>query len=275
MIVTPHAQSSTSISVSWMAEAGDPVLQPGSITVSEYDAKGNLRTTKTNFTVDGGPALFTGLMPGTTYNYTLSASISTESGFAPFGPIGPCPCATPSPAGKQPDTPSTPSQPPGPSSPGQQGSFKGYDYSGAVKNVQALAKPFGKIVVSWSDTGWSADTLVLQRAQQINSFTFSGSVTVYQTSNYNSAGGTPAEGSIFSGTFVDTGPFVLGAVYQYTFISSIGQIKKYAGPPYITYPALFGLSKFLPPGFDPSQGIKRLRPSDHPTISVRSIMTGT
>jgi hypothetical protein len=148
-------------------------------------------------------------------------------------------------------------------------------YPGAVTNVQALAKPFGKIVVSWSDTGWSADTLVLQRAQQINSFTFSGSVTVYQTSNYNSAGGTPAEGSIFSGTFVDTGPFVLGAVCQYTFISSIGQTKAYAGPPYITYPALFGLSKFLPPGFDPSQGIKRLRPSDHPTISVRSIMTGT
>jgi hypothetical protein len=274
MIVTPHAQSSTSISVSWMAEAGDPVLQPGSITVSEYDAKGNLRTTKTNFTVDGGPALFTGLMPGTTYNYTLSASISTESGFAPFGPIGPCPCATPSPAGKQPDTPSTPSQPPGPSSPGQQGSFKGYDYSGAVKNVQALAKPFGKIVVTWSNTGEMANTLVLQRSQQIAPTESSGNVTVYQIANYQSTLYTPDKSGI-DGTFVDSGPFVLSAVYNYIFTSDNGQSKAYAIPPSITYPAVFGLSKFLPPGFDPSQGIKRLRPSDHPTISVRSIMTGT
>jgi hypothetical protein len=141
-------------------------------------------------------------------------------------------------------------------------------YSGGVDNVRAKAIPFGKIVLSWQKNGSWVSLLKVWRYQKIGDTTFSGAFTVLSVPNY-------AGNDDFSkGGFTDTGPFILDEVYNYVVTTTAGQGTAYAATGYITYPAYFGLRQFLPLNFDPSGGIKRLRPLDLPFVSVRKIMTG-
>ncbi|HEV2349547.1 MAG TPA: hypothetical protein VG028_06840 [Terriglobia bacterium] len=88
---------------------------------------------------------------------------------------------------------------------------------------------------------------------------------VYQNST------TVASGNIFK----DTSGLNQSSVYQYEVQTSYSaSFNTYIGlrslP--VMYPPWYGLRQFLPPNFNPSNGIKSLRPNDHPFVSVRSIM---
>jgi hypothetical protein len=83
MIVTTDPQSSTSMSVSWMTEIGDPVFVGDSATILEYGPDGKLITSQSGLPVSSGTTLFAPLKPSTTYQYVWSALASTESGNIP------------------------------------------------------------------------------------------------------------------------------------------------------------------------------------------------
>jgi hypothetical protein len=140
-------------------------------------------------------------------------------------------------------------------------------YQGGIKNVQAQAKPFGKIVLTWQKNGNFVALLVVQRTQKISDNEESGYTKVFSAPNY------AGNDDVSSGGFTDTGPFTRAAEYGYLVSTTAGQDTAYAGPPWTLYPGWFSLKQFLPAGFDPGQGIKRLRPNDHPFVSVREIMT--
>ncbi len=140
-------------------------------------------------------------------------------------------------------------------------------YPGGVKNVQAEAKPFGKIVLTWEKNGNYVALLVVQRDQKISDNQSTGYTKVFSAQHY-------AGNDFSSGGFTDTGPFIRAAEYGYLVSTTAGQDTAYAGPPWTLYPEWFSLKQFLPANFDASQGIKRLRPNDHPFVSVRKIMAG-
>lgn len=265
MQVSLYAQSPSSISVSWQTEAGDPVFSPNSVVINEYDPSGKLIETQTNLPPDFGSTLFTkNLQPSTQYTYIWSALVATESGEAPFQ-LPPQKQTTKSKSGAS----SGGSQPSG----GQTGSVQ--PYPGAVQNVQAQAKPFGRIVVTWNLTGDWAKQLTVQR-NQINSPTGINATAVpYNVQNYGQPQGNAGVDQSPDG-FTNSGPFVIGAEYSYTAISTNGQqTASVSAPNPVIYPGIFGLKEYLPPGFDPSQGVKRLRPNDHPYVSIRTIMSST
>ena len=161
------------------------------------------------------------------------------------------------PAAPKPGPPPPGPHPPGPTPP-------------EVINIQAAAKPFGKVVISWQKNGGFASQLVLQRTQENAPVPGQETVvTVFSANNYGS------NDDVSSDSFTDMGPFTISAEYAYELITS-GPFEStlIIGTPFQIYPASFGLRQFLPANFDPSQGIKRLRPNDHPFVRVRKIMSG-
>jgi hypothetical protein len=124
-----------------------------------------------------------------------------------------------------------------------------------VTNVVAQAKPFGKLVVTWDPGGHYYSKLLVLR-------TISG------------GGDLPAVEVDNGNEFTDTRALVKSQTYGF-LIETTFDLKNFADTPsnQVVYPAWFSLRQFLPLNFDPSQGIKRLRPNDHPFVSVREIMT--
>jgi hypothetical protein len=257
MKVIATAQSSTAISVGWIYETGDPE-PPLSVTINEFGPDGAQMASQGPLASLGGRALFGGLMPGTTYTYQWCGLFSGEPSDQPSC-VAPVPGTTNSapPGPPKPGPPTPGPHPPGPTPP-------------EVINIQAAAKPFGKIVISWRKNGGFASQLLLQRTQENSPVPGQQTVvTVFSANNYGS------NDDVSNDSFTDTGPFAISAEYAYELITS-GPFEStlIIGTPAQIYPAFFSLRKFLPANFDPSKGIKRLRPNDHPFVRVRKIMSG-
>jgi len=75
--VVATAQSSTSISVTWSYSLGDAM--PDSVTVNERTQNGALIAAQSELSPDG-TALFTGLIPNTTYLYEWCGKFSSAAG---------------------------------------------------------------------------------------------------------------------------------------------------------------------------------------------------
>ena len=257
MKVIATAQSSTAISVGWIYETGDPE-PPLSVTINEFGPDGARMASQGPLASLGGLALFGGLMPGTTYTYQWCGLFPSEAGSDFTSCVAPVSGTTKSSSGPpSPGPPHPGPHPPGPTPP-------------EVINIQAAAKPFGKVVISWQKNGGNASQLVLQRTEANTLGPGTGTVvTVFSATNYGSNDDFSSDG------FTDMGPFTISAEYAYELITS-GPFEStlIIGTPFQIYPASFGLRQFLPANFDPSQGIKRLRPNDHPFVSVRKIMSG-
>lgn len=120
--------------------------------------------------------------------------------------------------------------------------------------ISAQAKPFGKIVATWP-SGWGVSDVVLRLI----------------------ANGTLKDkdipGLIGKNFIIDTGPFFKSETYTYEAVAESQGVVGLAISNAITYPDWLGLREFLPANFDPSLGIKRLLPNDHPFVSVRKIMS--
>lgn len=256
MRVIATAQSPSAISVAWTYDPQDEI--PISVTINQFGPDGTLMSSQGPLAPLGGRALFDGLTPSTTYIYQwcglfpsetgdFTSCVAPVSGITNSGPPGP----------PQPGPPTPGPHPPGPTPP-------------EVTNIQAAAKPFGRIVISWKKNGGFASQLLLQRTQENSPVPGEQTVvTVLSANNYGS------NDDFSNDSFTDTGPFTISAQYAYELITS-GPFEStlIIGTPAQVYPASFDLRQFLPANFDPSHGIKRLGPKDHPFVSVRKIMSG-
>jgi|SRR5581483_1196322 len=136
MKVSPTAQSSSSISVTWTYDSGDEI--PEFVTINEYGPDGRLLASQPNLPALGGVALFTRLSPNTPYRYQWRGAFPSNSrGAANFV------CQDPADAAQVLTLAQKPAPPPPPPTPSP-----GKDAS-PVTNIQARALPFGKIKVSW------------------------------------------------------------------------------------------------------------------------------
>jgi hypothetical protein len=232
----------TEIFLSWNADPGD---EPQDfVTINE--SGGGKTESQTNLPWLTGVTRFGGLTPNTPYQYQMIGIRNTAGGEIPTAlanASATTPVAEPPPPPPPPPHPGPPPPPPPPPPPGPA--------------VHAQAKPFGKIIVSWVHDG-SADITSLFRVKDHN---FVAKTEIPFP--------TPIPSS-----FVDVGPFNPTTVYTYEafFVAANEQIRRSLSND-LPYPEWLGLKQFLPAGFDPSPGIKRLRPNDHPFVSVRQIMS--
>ena len=242
MKVTPFAQSSTSISVTWSYDAGDET--PASVTIREFGPDGSQMAAQALLPPVGGLALFTGLKPSTSYKYQWCGVFPSTAGDLTS-------CADPvtgttSPAPKAPSAPGAGGgSPPGNPTPAR---------SGGVMNLQAQARPFGKVAIAWAGGANSSDATLVQTDLSIGHFEI-----VLPSSRGKATG---------------QGPFVVGHNYEFRANGyDADSAVRYSDACTLVYPGWLGLKPFLPAGFDASMGIKRLRPDDRPFVSVRSIMS--
>lgn len=239
MKVLPFAQSSTSISVTWSYDAGDEV--PESVTIREFGPDGTQMESQDGLSPLTGLALFTGLKASTSYGYQWCGVFPSTG-----GDLTSCadpvlgttrPAASTGGGGRPPENPSAPR-------------------SGGVVNLRAQARPFGKVAITWERARAESDVTVIQTDLSI------WPVEIVLPSSSKSAAGR--------------GPFAVGHNYEFraNSTSNIGESDQvfYADVTALVYPGWLGLKEFLPVGFDPSVGIKRLLPDDHPFVSVRAVM---
>jgi hypothetical protein len=254
MQLTPQPLSSTSIQLTWAPDVGD--TPQDSVTIYEAGPN-NQKQNQPGLSWLGGSTFFANLSPGTPYQFQMVGFLETDAGVTTL--LLATVSASTLKKGAHSVPPAGAPQPPTNST-----------YPGAVANLQSEALPFGKIVVSWNQTGDWAETLTVQRWQVNGSY-----AVVYSVQNYGQPPGNtgvPTERD----SFTDLGPFAFNAKYNYWFFSNNGQQSAIVPVPnLVIYPEYFALNNYLPPGFDATQGVKRLRPNDHPYVSVRAIMTGS
>jgi hypothetical protein len=246
------ALSSIAIQLNWISDPGD--TPQDSVAITESGPNGQTQS-QAGLQWLGGTTFFGNLKANTTYHFQMIGSLQTDSGQTYLTLASTS--ATTLKAGSKPNQPSQ--QPPQ-----QQGSGSEETPYSVVASVRAQAMPFGKIVVSWTKTGNWAAQLKIQRSQIPNG----PILTVFTAQNYNS------DADFLSDSFTDTGPFEFNTEYNYWIIATNGQrTADTPSPQPALYPKYFGLREYLPPGFDPTQGVKSLGSNNQPYVSVREIMS--
>jgi hypothetical protein len=246
--------SSIAIEITWMADASD--TQQDSVTIYETGPN-NQSQNQPGLSWMGGSTFFGKLSPSTTYQFKIVGFSQTDGGEV-TNTLATTSAATLKAGSPAQQPPQQPQQP----APDE-------TYPGAVQNVQAVAQPFGQIAVSWNQTGDWAELVTVQRYQ----VDVGSSAVVYKLQNYGQPAGNTGVDPARDG-FKDPGPFVFNGKYDYWMISNNGQQTAVtAAPNSVLYPEFFGLREYLPLGFNQAQGVKSLRPNDHPYVSVRSIMS--
>ncbi len=160
MEVTPQAQSSTSISVTWTYDVGDDVPTGPVVTIYEYGPAGKLITSQADLDAVSGEALFTGLKPGTTYQYKWCATFDFGEGPNQVC-VSPVSCTTlasssPTPTKSPTSTPSkTPTPTPTPS--------PAAATPATPTHVSAVALAYNRAQVSWQSSGANTDSFIVMR----------------------------------------------------------------------------------------------------------------
>jgi hypothetical protein len=245
-----RATSPNAVQLNWLA---DPTDEPqDSVTINQSGGQQPLSQSNLAFTT--GATIFGGLTPNTTYKYQMIGSAQQIGGNIPTA-LATASATTPPMALPQPVPPHPPPHPP-PPAPSQD--------PGAVVNVRAQTQPFGKILVSWDPAGHHFSQLVVHRLQHVP-----GSPDPESFVDMGPAFG----GLVPSGNnFVDSNGLDVNQTYIYQIFTSLdGHTFVIARSNKVVYPPWFSLKAFLPTNVDPGQ---RLRPNDHPFVSVRKIMTG-
>jgi hypothetical protein len=121
--------------------------------------------------------------------------------------------------------------------------------------VMAQAVPFRRLLLTWDHTWYALSIMRLSLGNALAEDWVPNP--------------TPGHGHL-----IDTGPFIFNSTYRYWAFFYRNPTDYRSTSNDVVFPTWFGLKAFLPPNFDPSQGIKRLLPNDHPYVSVRKIMSG-